>query len=128
MTKPNKPKSLYIDLPEHVHRAAKAFAALEGRQLGDTVTDAILAHVACRFPQLGDLSSSTSSGDPKSHENFRKPKSAQARTGPGSAGYVAPTPPAYEESLSEPLPVAGADENPFQDDGTDDDLLPRKEG
>ncbi|GMV17103.1 MAG: hypothetical protein AMXMBFR56_53270 [Polyangiaceae bacterium] len=137
MSKPNKTKSLYISLPEHIHRAAKAIAALEGRLLSDVVTDAISAYVASRFPQLGgNLGSAKSSGNPESPKFPREPKSPkspkspQARTGPGSPGYVAPRPVAVEdeEPLCEPLPIAGDDENPFQDDGTDDDLLPDERG
>lgn len=129
MSIPNRSKSLYIHLPDHVHRVAKAVAALEGRLLSDVVADAISAYVASRFPKLGaDLGSPKSSGSPERPKNPKEPKPSRqppATTGPGSPGYVPPTPPAHEESLSEPLPIAGEDENPFQDDGSEDgDLLP----
>ncbi len=119
MTKPNKPRSLYITVPENVHRAAKAIAALEGRQLGDVVGDAISAYVADRFPQLGNLGSPRSSGNPKNLKNSKEPNPSRrplATTGPGSVGYVAP--PSLtedEEPLSDPLPLARDDEDPFSD-------------
>lgn len=126
MENPNKLKS--VEIPQNVHRAAKVAAAAEGRRLADVVVDAISAYVAARLPQLRDhLASPRSSGKPKNPRNPKPPCQPPATTGPGSVGYVAPTPPAYEESLSEPLPVAGADENPFTDD-VGEDLLPDRGG
>lgn len=118
MSHPNKPKCLYITIPENVHRAAKAVAALQGRQLGDVVADAISAYVADRFPQLGDLGSSKSSEKPKSPKS---PKQPPAVTGPGSPGYVAPVRSADDEpdEVGE-LPLARDDENPFEDMGCED--------
>ncbi len=112
MKNPNKPKSLYIDLPEQVHRTAKAVAALEGRQLGDVVTDAILAYVASRFPQLGELGSPKLAGNPRSHENFTERKSPKSFTSPPSPGSQADD----EEDVAEELPPAGDDENPFAEE------------
>lgn len=138
MSKPNKPKSLYITIPDHLHRASKAAAALEGRLLADVVADAISAYVASRFPQLGaELGSPRSSGNPESLKNPREPKNPksprqpQARTGPGSPGYVAPSRslPVEDEYVSEPLPIAEDHENPFADDVLSrDGLLPGNEG
>lgn len=123
MKQPNKSKSLYIDLPEHVHRSAKAAAALEGRQLGDVVTDAILAYVASRFPNLGaDPGSPRPLGSPENPKNPtepkppKPPKSPPAKSRPGSQAHV-PVVDGEAVDVSDELPPASPDENPFADEG-----------
>lgn len=120
-------KILYVEIPNPLHRAIKVIAASEDRLLSEIVCEALSLYALGRQSVLPNVPEQPV--PPKSPKNAKSPKSPQARTGPGSLGYVPPMPAVEgegEESLSEPLPVATDDENPFADDGGDHDLLPDK--
>lgn len=119
-------KILYVEIPTPLHRTIKVIAASEDRLLSEIVSEALRLYAEGRQSVLPNLSGQPL--PPKSPKLPKPPKQAPATTGPGSPRYVPPRsqPLERDEPLSEPLPVARDDENPFTDDGTDDDLLPDK--
>lgn len=130
MTKTAQLKTLYVQVPAETHRAAKVRAVTEGRLLSDIVTEALQFYMetkASGLAQPTQASQPKALKEPTEPKNPKSPRQAPATTGPGSPGYVPPRSPPLErdEPLSEPLPLARDDENPFQDDGSEDgDLLP----
>lgn len=116
-------RTLYVEIPASLHRQLRVRAAAEDQLLRDVVAAALAAYL-----EAAGTSSRGKASQPT--RVSRPPRQPPATTGPGSPGYVPPKSPPLErdEPLSEPLPVARDDENPFTDDGTDDDLLPETGG
>ena len=134
MAKTAQLKTLYVRVPAEIHRAAKIRAVTEGRLLSDIVTEALQFYLetkASGLAQPTQVSQPKSLKEPTEPKNPKSHRPPPATLGPGSLGYVPPMPALEgegEESLSEPLPIATDDENPFADDGSDDDLLPDERG
>ncbi len=57
-SKPNK-KTIFMCIPEELHRKVKVFAALEGRSLQDVVGECLTEH----FNRMPDIRVDTSSPD-----------------------------------------------------------------
>lgn len=121
-------KILYVEIPTPLHRTIKVIAASEDRLLSEIVSEALSLYAEGRRPVLPSLPEQPM--PPKSPKPSKSPRQPPATTGPGSPGYVPPRSVAVEdeEPLCEPLPLAKDGENPFADDGTDDDLLPDERG
>lgn len=116
-------RTLYVEISASLHRQLRVRAAAEDRLLRDVVAAALAAYL--------DAPGISTQGKARRPTTVTKPpKQPPATTGPGSPGYVPPRSPPLEryEPLSEPLPPAQDGEDPFADDGTQDDLLPDEGG
>lgn len=111
-------RTLYVEIPASLHRQLRVRAAAEDRLLRDVVAAALAAY-------LGAAGTSSRGKTSQPTRVTKSPKQPPAPTGPGSPGSVLDD---IDEDVSEELPLAEDGEDPFADDGGEDDLLPEEGG
>jgi hypothetical protein len=117
MSEKAKDRTLYVQIPTEIHLAAKMFALAHGRLLGDVVAEALREYVVSG--NVGGAKQAIKPAPVTAHPTQARTSRSGARTGPGSPGYVPPSPkvPDIQEIQDEDdaFPPATDEDDPFDD-------------